>query len=418
MKRILVIFCSLVLVSIITFNVVKKYNDARDDYTIKDTNMLSMMLETAIGSNEYVEASGNEWPNEEYTFNSELSACENGSKLSWNSNTKRVVVNGNISDKCYVYFDKTKKTLASYIKNLYTGTQGKNNLYLHDSTLENGAGDNSYRYAGSSETTNNFVCFGYDSTDGTCPTDYLYRIIGVFGDNVKLIKYDYAKSTLLGTTGDYKTTYKSSGGWGTSKGTNTQDEIGGYYWNYNGTSKTGDYQYGSNTWSTSLLNKTNLNNNFTTKLGTTWSNKIATTTWKVGGNTWANIGAQNAKTAYTNEITSPVANTTVSAKVGLMYVSDYMYAASPTYWTYKGLDTATIDYGAAVNDNWMYMGLYEWTIAPRTDNSYNLFSVHNDGYVGNDTANAATAVRAAFALESSITYAGGAGTAAEPILLS
>ena len=86
------------------------------------------------------------------------------------------------------------------------------------SKFENGAGDNSYRYAGSSDTTYNFVCFGYDSTDGTCPTDNLYRIIGVFGDQVKLIKYDYANSNLLGTDGDYTTYNFSKNVYSTYKG--------------------------------------------------------------------------------------------------------------------------------------------------------------------------------------------------------
>ena len=84
------------------------------------------------------------------------------------------------------------------------------NIYHHTSSLANGAGDNSYRYAGASESVNNFVCFG--STTNPCPTDNLYRIIGVFDENyhgvtgkqlVKLIKYDYANSNLLGTDGDY-----------------------------------------------------------------------------------------------------------------------------------------------------------------------------------------------------------------------
>ena len=99
-------------------------------------------------------------------------------------------------------------TLAEYVISQYTGTQGENNIYYHTSTLTNGAGDNSYRYAGANP--NNFVCFG--STTSLCPTDNLYRIIGVFGENyhgvtgkqlVKLIKYDYANSNLLGTDGDY-----------------------------------------------------------------------------------------------------------------------------------------------------------------------------------------------------------------------
>ena len=101
-------------------------------------------------------------------------------------------------------------TLAEYVVSQYSGTQGENGIYYHDASLANGAGDNSYRYAGASESVNNFVCFG--STTSPCPTDNLYRIIGVFGENnhgvtgkqlVKLIKYDYATSNLLGTDGDY-----------------------------------------------------------------------------------------------------------------------------------------------------------------------------------------------------------------------
>ena len=76
------------------------------------------------------------------------------------------------------------------------------NIYHHTSSLVNGAGDNSYRYAGASESVNNFVCFG--STTSPCSEDNLYRIIGVFEDKVKLIKYDYATNALLGTDGDYK----------------------------------------------------------------------------------------------------------------------------------------------------------------------------------------------------------------------
>ena len=87
-------------------------------------------------------------------------------------------------------------------------------LYHHDATLTNGAGDNSYRFAGANESVNNYVCFG--SSEASCPADNLYRIIGVFEDKVKLIKYDYATSALLGTNGDYisssilNSTYKGS----------------------------------------------------------------------------------------------------------------------------------------------------------------------------------------------------------------
>mgnify|MGYP007094019626 FL=1 len=39
-------------------------------------------------------------------------------------------------------------TLAEHVISQYTGTQGDNALYYHNSSLTNGAGDNSYRYAG------------------------------------------------------------------------------------------------------------------------------------------------------------------------------------------------------------------------------------------------------------------------------
>ena len=121
--------------------------------------------------------------------------------------------------------------LADYVISQYTGTQGENSLYYHNSSLTNGAGDNSYRYAGASESVNNFVCFG--STTNPCPTDNLYRIIGVFEDKVKLIKYDYATSALLGTNGDYYGTSTPS----TSYYKGSLTSIDQYYWN-NATKKT------------------------------------------------------------------------------------------------------------------------------------------------------------------------------------
>ena len=35
-----------------------------------------------------------------------MSKCENGSTLSWDVENNKVVMSGNTSDKCYVYFDK------------------------------------------------------------------------------------------------------------------------------------------------------------------------------------------------------------------------------------------------------------------------------------------------------------------------
>ena len=418
------IFLLCVVASIIL--VVKKSNSVYEEESkpkvVKHKSMLSMNLEQTAGSGDYKTVTQSSWPTEGYKFNAELSRCENGSTLSWDDTKKAVIVSGNLSDKCYVYFDIYQPTLAEYIKSQYTGTQGENSIYYHNSSLENGAGDNSYRYAGANP--NNFVCFGSDASP--CPIDNLYRIIGVFGENyhgangkqlVKLIKYDYMTTDELGTDGDYSQTYKEWGMDSTYKGTYGDGErIGVYYWNYKATGSA------TNTWSTSLLNKTNLNTNFINNIGTTWANKIATVTWKVGGNTWANIGTKTSSVAYTNEITNPVTTnttdnaTTYSAKIGLMYVSDYGFAASPDAWT---LTMSSYNNTTATNNNWMYMGLYEWTISRNADSSDLAFSVNYDGVVGYYYVGYnGRGVRASFNLESSVSYVSGSGSMSDPIVIN
>ena len=287
-------------------------------------------------------------------------------------------------------------------------------LYHHDANLTNGAGDNSYRFAGASDQVNNYVCFGSNVTP--CPTDNLYRIIGVFGDRVKLIKSDYAPSALLGIDGDYSQTYTATGFDSSNYKGNNIANIAAYNWN----------KSNQNTWSLSNLNKTNLNKNFIANIGADWAAKIADTTWKVGGNTWANIGTQPAKTAYQNEINHPVTTnsqdnkTEYSAKIGLMYVSDYMYAAPQDKWTLVGNNSdASKDYRAATSVNWMYMGLYEWTISRAADTSNGAFDVYFAGNVNyHNVGNIAFGARPVFNLTSSVNYVSGSGTAADPISIN
>ena len=296
--------------------------------------------------------------------------------------------------------------LTDYVISQYTGTQGNNGIYYHDSSLTNGAGDNSYRYAGANP--NNFVCYGTDSS--LCQTDDLYRIIGVIDGKVKLIKYDYMTIEQLGKIVDEEDV-DGKYDWGNTyyKGSN-YDNIASYYWNNSGFNK----------WSKSQLNKTNLNINFINYLGTTWSNKIATTTWKVGGNTEANIRLKTPSVTYTNEVTSPAESTTYDAKIGLMYVSDYYYAASPSAWTLIGYNSsdATKDYRAAISINWMYMGIKEWTITRGSDTNEGAIYINDNGFVGGGLVYDTKGVRVAFNLEPTVTYVSGTGTKSDPIIIN
>ena len=57
------------------------------------------MYETSAGSGEYQVSRDTSWPQEGYIFNEQLSGCENGGTLSWNSDAKRVLLQTNTSDK-------------------------------------------------------------------------------------------------------------------------------------------------------------------------------------------------------------------------------------------------------------------------------------------------------------------------------
>ena len=266
-----------------------------------------------------------------------------------------------------VLIQKEKITLlADYVISQYTGTQGDNGIYYHESSLANGAGDNSYRYAGASDSVNNYICLGSDVA--TCPDANLFRIIGVFGDKTKVIR---AKSV-----GDQR--------WQISK---------------------------DNTWSSSSLN-TYLNGTYLTSLGTL-ADKIATTTWKVGGGKTANINGVVPKTAYQYEVGSSASTTTYDAKIGLMYVSDYGFAADQSGWT-----TKLNSYNSNTSKNWLYLGHDEYTISRDSDTTGSAFIVYS-GYVLSYLVNNATnGVRPTFNLNSSVTYVSGDGTQSNPIRIN
>ena len=349
------------------------YEEQNKNSIKKNKNMLSMNLEQTAGAGDYKTVTRSSWPTKGYKFNAELSRCEKGSELSWDDTKKAVIMQGNVSDKCYVYFDIYQPSLAEYIKSQYTGTQGDNALYYHNSTLTNGAGDNSYRYAGASDSVNNYICLGSDVA--TCPDANLFRIIGVFGDQVKVIR---AKS------------------------------VGNKQW----------ATIYSDPWSSSSLN-TYLNGEYLTSLGTL-ADKIATTTWKVGGGLWDNIAGSVPKTAYQYEVGSSASGTTYGAKIGLMYVSDYYYSASPSAWTLVGYNSsdATKDYRAATSTNWLYLGSKEWTISRGSGRTTFAFSVYSTGNVDEDDVDNSRVARPSFNLESSITYISGDGTIEKPIRIN
>ena len=78
-------------------------NNNKDFYS---TNTITMLRETGIDTNTYEEITDSTWLDETYEYNSEKSNCTNGSNVSWDNETKQVIVEANRPDACYVYFDK------------------------------------------------------------------------------------------------------------------------------------------------------------------------------------------------------------------------------------------------------------------------------------------------------------------------
>ena len=261
--------------------------------------------------------------------------------------------------------DEMKPILADYITGLYT-IDGENGLYLHDADLANGAQDNSYRYAGANP--NNYVCFGSD--EETCPADNLYRIIGVFNGQVKLIK---------------------------------STRYGNYVWDAGN----------SNTWDASTKPDiyTTLNTTYYNTLGSEWQSKIATHSWKVGG--MARDDTATAKDYYDTEVGTGQSGYEETMKIGLMYVSDYGYGASEEYWT-----TELYNYEPTVDSNWMHLGSNEWTISRYSGTADYAFGVYGTGSVGNGYVGTTAAVRPSFYLESDVTYASGSGSMTDPLKIN
>ena len=114
-KKLFFIFNLVIVLCVgILICILKNTNDVCEESTIKDfkknENMLSMMLETEAESGNYEMTTRDSWPTSGYKFNSILSKCENGGEISWDDENKRVLMSGNASDKCYVYFDLIVKT--------------------------------------------------------------------------------------------------------------------------------------------------------------------------------------------------------------------------------------------------------------------------------------------------------------------
>ena len=278
----------------------------------------------------------------------------------------------------------------------------KNNTDIFD--------ENGLRYEGADP--NNYICLD-NKTSGTCSdSSLLFRIIGLFDED----------TSSDGTTSS-----------GTKKLLKVIDTN-----NYGGTDGKKWNSAGTNNWSTASL-KTELNGTYlTTLLGSSnvnskLSNSIANAKWHLGGASSSNYNTLTAEGIYKEERnTSAIYSgnpSSIYAKVGLMYPSDYGYATiggtNINKSECRARDLYDWDgsiYSDCRNNDWLFISQnnfvnnVEWTITPRSDTSGNVLHIRSTGNVSHqynyiDVPNFYWAARPTFYLDSSILkIVGGTGT--------
>ncbi len=308
------------------------------------------------------------------------------------------------------------------------------------------AGDDSYRYVG--DNPNNYVCFGPAcSNEGTDPNyKNLYRIIGFFKNEddtsddygnyeMKIIKADLATKEDLGEGTYPESAYRSNGSTSsylsTYKGKLTN--FGNYAWN--DTAGTSSDNNNVNMWAASNLNTKNLNGTYYNAIDGTYKSMVVEHKWEVGV-AWSSGDAKsvfdyelgsnklNAESNYCytqgnttdTRLCSGENDLTYKASVGLMYMSDYMYGTLPDYWSETAVNYNKDD---VKNNDWLYLGVNEWTISRYENRAYSTRDVNATGSANYaDDVYAGRSVRPVLYLSSNVKITGGSGTDSDPYKLA
>lgn len=189
-----------------------KLEEVNEPKIKKNINTLSMMLETGAGSGNYEMTTRSDWPTDGYIFNAELSKCENGSELAWDDTNKRVLMSGNTSDKCYIYFDKfiaptisdiTLTTGNDTITVTITAQSGTKPIQKYFYSKDNGttyveASENTYTFSdlsSGSYTIKAYVQDGYSNSSSILSKtlDFVKIFTFYIGNNTEKFRLFYAK---------------------------------------------------------------------------------------------------------------------------------------------------------------------------------------------------------------------------------
>ncbi len=209
------IFISITLVYVISTIILvimlikKEQPIVANENNINNSGNLTMMLETDVDSNEYEVSASNKWPQEGYIFNASMSACEKGSEIIWNEETKTVNLKTSISDKCYIYFDKynipivtnieaTNITSNSITINV-TAMGGDGEVVSYHYSIDNGeyisSNSNSYTFNNLEAETNYNISVYVTDSNGIKANNYNVN----FTTNSGLISFTVSENSTITT---------------------------------------------------------------------------------------------------------------------------------------------------------------------------------------------------------------------------
>ena len=271
--------------------------------------------------------------------------------------------------------------------------------------------ENGLRYEGADPK--NYICLD-NKTSGACSSSsLLFRIIGLFDE-----EYSSNGTTSSGTKKLLKVI-----------DTNNFGGTDGKYWNR---TQTSGKNY--NDWSTATL-KTELNDTYlsallaTSGVNSKLESAIITSKWHLGGAGLSNYQTLTAEGIYTEERnTSAISSgnpSSIYAKVGLMYPSDFGYVTVGGTTTNKTGCRAkelynwnSSSYSDCKNNDWIFTSQNsfadnrEWLLSPYSMNSTDAAHLYSGGYVhlnGYRVVGGKFAVRPTFYLDSSILKIVGTG---------
>ena len=386
--------------------------DDGEVHTLDTSNILSKDVTLVPGESKKIKVRmwlSEDTPNSEAGKGFSAKATTNGYAVYTTGNEVALPANANDYIKSLSKGDSWPADLTDsglYATNSYTASDGTTKY--HD-----------YRYVGAN--VNNYVKFNND----------LYRIIGVFDENshgvtgqylVKLIIANpigaytwgvYNSSNTSGTSSNYANNWT---GKNIATKANLNILFNEYFINRTNTSST----YGAcGNWTYYSTISDYRTNDCTDIVGYGIDSKL---TSYIENAIWYLYGSDKYKSKQNwylcerggNSCTSSgpsTGDTSVTSKVGLMYLSDYLYASG----YYASTDTTTQYAYYYSNKNWLYKG-YEWTLTPNGSGAYSVWDVSIGGiYTSN--ANNSYGSRPAFYLKSDIKISGGFGTYNNPYIL-